>query len=131
MRRIRWAMGASLTVLAAGSGAAAQADALRELRDQNAAQHSAEIARQDLLAVQREIVARQDQASTGLMLRELNTALATPPGTNGLTLTPPIPLPESGSDSITGQMDRMERLTQDALARSNARVRAVRPASDR
>lgn len=131
MRRIRWATGASLTVLAAAGGAAAQADVLRELRAQNAAQHAAEIARQDLLAVQREIVARQDQASTNLMLRELNTAQATPPGTKGLALTPPIPLPETGSDSITGQMDRMERLTQDALARSNARVRAVRPASDR
>ena len=131
MRRIRWAMGASLSVLAAASGTAAQTDALRELRAHNAAQHSAEIARQDLLAIQREIVARQDQASTGLMLRELSTAQVTPPGTNGLTLTPPMALPETGADSVMGQMDRMERLTQDALARSNARVRAVRPASDR
>jgi hypothetical protein len=32
--------------------------------------------------------------------------------------------------SFTAQMDRMERLTQDALARGNARIRAVRPASE-
>ena len=129
MRRIRWATGASLAVLAAASGASAQ-DSLRELRAQNAAQQGAEIARQDALAAQREITARQDQLQTSLVLRELDTARTIPPGSNGLIIPPPAPPPQAGPDSLQAQMDRMERLTQDALARSNARVRAVRPASE-
>lgn len=130
MRRIRWIAGISLTALTAASGAAAQ-DTLRELRAQNAAQQGAEIARQDALAAQREITARQDQLQTTLVLRQLDAARTTPPGSNGLVIAPPAPAPASGPESFQGQMDRMERLTQDALARSNARVRAVRPASDR
>lgn len=130
MRRIGWATGASLAVFAAASGATAQEDALRELRARNAAQQSAEIAWRDALAAQREIVARQDQLQTSLVLRELGTARTISPGLNGLIIPPPAPPPETGPDSLQGQMDRMERLTQDALARSNARVRAVRPASD-
>ena len=130
MRRIGWATGASLAVFAAASGATAQEDALRELRARNAAQQSAEIAWRDALATQREIVARQDQLQTTLMLRELDTARTTPPGSNGLIIPPPAPPPETGPDSFHAQMDRMEGLTQNALARSNAPVRAVRPASD-
>ncbi|WP_425995851.1 hypothetical protein [Caulobacter sp. DWR1-3-2b1] len=130
MRRIGWATGASLAVFAAASGATAQEDALRELRARNAAQQSAEIAWRDALAAQREIVARQDQLQTTLMLRELDTARTTPPGSNGLIIPPPAPPPETGPDSFHAQMDRMEGLTQNALARSNAPVRAVRPASD-
>lgn len=130
MRRIRWACGVSLAALAVASGAAAQ-DGLRELRALNATQHGAEIARQDVLAAQREVIARQDQLQTTLVLRELDTARIVPPGSNGLVIPPPAPPPQTGPDSLQAQMDRMERLTQDALARSNARVRAVRPASDR
>lgn len=129
MRRIRWACGVSLAALAVASGAAAQ-DGLRELRALNAVQHSAELARQDALAAQREVMARQDQLQTTLVLRELDTARILPPGSNGLIIPPAAP-PQADPESLQAQMDRMERLTQDALARSNARVRAVRPASDR
>lgn len=129
MRRIRWACGVSLAALAVASGAAAQ-DGLRELRALNAVQHSAELARQDALAAQREVMARQDQLQTTLVLRELDTARILPPGSNGLIIPPAAPA-HAGPESLQAQMDRMERLTQDALARSNARVRAVRPASDR
>ncbi len=129
MRRITSIAGAGLAVLAAAGAASAQ-DTLRELRAQNAAQQSAEIARQDALAAQREITARQDQLRTALVLRELDAARTTPPGSNGLVIPPPAPPPPSGPESFQGQMDRMERLTQDALTRSNARVRAVRPASE-
>lgn len=130
MTRSGWATGVSLAVLAVVSGASAQ-DALRELRAQNAATQNAEIMRQDMLAAQREITARQDQTRTALVLRELEAARTTPPGSAGLKIPPPTPAPELSSDSLTVQMDRMERLTQDVLARSNARVRAVRPATDR
>lgn len=130
MRRIIWTGGVGLAALALASGAAAQ-DGLRELRALNAAQHSAEMARQDALAVQREVMARQDQLQTTLVLRELDTARTLPPGASGLIIPPPPPPPLAGPDSLQAQMDRMERLTQDALERSNARVLAVRPASDR
>ena len=130
MRRITRAGAVSLAALAVASGAAAQ-DGLRELRALNAAQHSAEIARQDALAAQREVMARQDQLQTTLVLRELDAARILRQGSSGLIIPPPAPPPQSGPDSLQAQMDRMERLTQDALARSNARVRAVRPASDR
>ncbi|WP_419317546.1 hypothetical protein ACN2C7_13830 [Caulobacter sp. ErkDOM-E] len=132
MGRIRWIAGAGLAALAAAGGASAQ-DTLPELRALNAAQQGAEIARQDALAAQREITARQDQLQTALVLRELDAARTAPPGSNGLIIPPPAPAPPpaSGPESFQGQMDRLERLTQDALARSNARVLAVRPASDR
>ncbi|WP_419254882.1 hypothetical protein ACN2C6_05450 [Caulobacter sp. ErkDOM-YI] len=130
MGRIRWIAGAGLAALAAADGASAQ-DTLRELRALNAAQQGAEIARQDALAAQREIAARQDQLQTTLVLRELDAARSTPPGSSGLIVPPPAPPLAAGPDSLQDQMDRMERLTQDALVRSNARVRAVRPASDR
>lgn len=130
MGRIRWIAGASLAVAAAAGGASGQ-DTLRELRALNAAQLGADIARQDALAAQREIIARQDQLQTALVLRELDAARTTPPGSRGLIIPSPAPPPAAGPDSLQDQLDRMERLTQDALARSNARVRAVRPASDR
>ena len=132
MNRMRLAAGVSLLALALAGGASAQ-DALSEIRAQNAAAQAAEIARQDMLATQREITARQDQTRTDLVLRQLDAARAQPPGTTGLVVSPPttITSPNDGLSSLSMQMDRMERLTQDAMARSNAKVRAVRPASER
>ena len=135
MSRMKRAVGASLAVLAMARSATAQDAglALRELRAQNAAAQVADGVRQDLLAAQREITARQDQARTDLVLRELDTARARPPGAAGLIISPPAPImsPDTASNSFAAQMDRMERLTQDALAQGNARIRAVRPASER
>jgi hypothetical protein len=67
------------------------------------------------------------------VLRDLEAARIQPPGTAGLIAPPPatITSPDDGQASLSMQMDRMERLTQDAMARSNAKVRAVRPASER
>lgn len=128
----RWATMIALGFLplVAVQGASAQ-EALRELRALNTDAHAAEVARQDLLAVQREISARQDQARTGLVLRELDSARLSPPSAAGLMPLPPVSIVPLEPESFTAQMDRMERLTQDALTRSNARIRAVRPASDR
>jgi hypothetical protein len=132
MNRMRLAAGVSLAALAMAGGAGAQ-DALSELRAQNAAAQAAEIARQDLMATQREITARQDQARTDLVLRQLDASRAQPLGATGMVVPPPTTIspPDEGQGSLTMQMDRMERLTQDAMARSNAKVRAVRPASER
>lgn len=130
MPRLVGMIASGLLSLAGTQGASGQ-DPLRELRALNADAHAAEVARQDLLAVQREITARQDQGRTGVVLRELDSARLASPGAAGLVPTAPVarvPLPP---ESFTAQMDRMERLTQDALTRSNARIRAIRPASDR
>lgn len=114
-------------------GAASAQDVLRDLRSQNEAALAADIARQDLLATQREITARQDRARTDMVLRELDAGRAGAPDMSGLAMPPPTPFipPDDGQTSLSMQMDRMERLTQDAMARSNVRIRAVRPASER
>lgn len=138
MGRMEWAAGASLIALASAGVATAQdaGFALRELRAQNAAAQAADTARQDLLATRREIMARQDQARTNLVLRELDTARgqpsAQPPSMAGVIVPPPVSIiPPEAPNSFAVQMDRMERLTQDALAQGNARIRAIRPASER
>jgi len=101
------------------------------VRAQNAAAHQAEMAQQDLLAAQREIAARQNEARTALVLRELDSARTAPPALSLRDATlPATASPDVSQGSFAAQMDRMERLTQDALARGNARIRAVRPASD-
>ena len=124
-----WMVLAGVAVAVVAGSALAQTP-LRDLRAQNAATHEAQSARQDLLASQREITARQDQASTALILRELDNARLSPPAADLLALRPTTVIqPDAAAASFTAQMDRMERLTQDALARGNMRVRAVRPAS--
>jgi len=123
-------MGLASVAVAVVAGTAVAQTPLRDLRAQNAAAHEAQAARQDLLASQREITARQDQASTALTLRELDSARLSPPGADLLALRPATVIqPDAAGASFTAQMDRMERLTQDALARGNARIRAIRPAS--
>jgi len=101
------------------------------VRAQNAAAHQAEMAQQDLLATQREIAVRQDEARTALVLRELDSARTAPSAVllRG-TVPPSAPSPDVSQGSFAAQMDRIERLTQDALSRGNARIRAIRPASD-
>lgn len=116
--------GLALLVLAGGANGQ---DDLRDLRTANAAQQQADIDRQAALAAQREIVARQDQLQTALVLRELGAARASPPALAGPVMPLPAPLPAIEPDSLQQQIDRMERLTQDALARSQAQVRGVRP----
>jgi len=121
--------GAALVAVAIAGRAGAQTP-LDLVRAQNAAAHQAEMAQQEHLAAQREIAARQDQARTALVLRELESARTTPLGLLRGPTTPPVPPPDMTADSLAAQMDRLERLTQDALAQSTARIRAVRPASD-
>jgi hypothetical protein len=48
-----------------------------------------------------------------------------------VTSPPAQPVEDAGrrDAALVNSMDRMERLTQDALAQSNARMRSIRPAS--
>ena len=147
-------LSASLAALSGGaSGGAAYAQDLRALqarnppppppgdppRDQRArplmATHpqkrALEDARRDLLAGQIEASNANERAATQLRLRELETQRA-PPSLRGLTVPPPRVVEEQGrrDAELSASAGQLERLTQAALAESNARMRAIRPASE-
>ncbi|HJV42032.1 hypothetical protein [Caulobacter sp.] len=120
----------SVGLAALGGGAAAQS--LREIQARNAAAHALEDVRRDLLANQIEASNAQERARTQALLRDLATGRGEA-GLGSLPLTAPAirtPDPASGTVDLSASMDRLDRLTQDALAESNARMRAIRPASE-
>jgi len=121
-----------LSVSLAALGGAAHGQSLREIQARNAAAHAIEDVRRDLLASQIEASNAQERARTQALLRDLAADReAATPGLRPL-IAPPVqtPDPASGTAELSAAMDRMERLTQDALAQSNARMRAIRPASE-
>lgn len=128
MRRVTaiMAVGAGLGLLGTTN-----AQDLRDLRARNAAVHALEDIRRESLQNQIATSNAQEQARTQLQLRDLNAGV----------VTGPIVVRESGprlsgdegakaGAEFDASMDRLERLTQDALAQSNARMRAIRPASE-
>jgi hypothetical protein len=118
---------AGLVTLALGASAFAQVD-LRGVRERNAIYLQQDIARQNALASQRELSAAQSRYATQLTLRALDES-ATPP--TAPTLRPALPPPPRGSSAadMTADIERMDRLTDQALAAGNARMRAIKPAS--
>ena len=125
------AMGSALAALAANGLACAPALAqvdLRVLREQNQIVQQQEISRQNLLAAQRETAAAQSRYNTQLTLRSLDAA-ANPP--IAPTLRPALPVvPPRGPDAadLAADAARMDLLTDQRLAESNARLRAITPA---
>lgn len=120
-------LAAGLTV-GPGATAFAQTD-LRALRQRDEILQQQDIARQDALAAQRERSAAQSRYDTQLTLRALDEA-ARPP--TQPTLRPALsPTPPRGpsADEIAADNARMDRLTDQALAAGNARLRAIKPAS--
>jgi hypothetical protein len=116
--------------LAALGVAGAHAQDLRGIQARNAAAHALEDTRRDLLSNQIEMSNAQERARTQMTLRDLDTQRS---GTlRSLTAPPvrPIDEPARREAELSRSMDRMERLTQDALAQSNARMLAIRPASE-
>lgn len=143
MRGIRsWtstALGGATMALAVGVLAAAPALAqvdLRVLRQQNEIRQQQDIARQNALAAQREASAAQNRYATQLNLRALNST-ANPPTEPDLRPAQAVPPrgPEA-ADAIAADMSakmaadagRMDQLTDQRLAESNARLRAITPA---
>lgn len=119
---------ALVLALAVCESAFAQAD-LRSVRERNVILLQQDIARQNALAAQRELSAAQSRYATQLTLRGLDPS-ATPPTTP--TLRPPLPpTPPRGAsiDDMAADIERMDRLTDQALAAGNARMRAIKPAS--
>ncbi|KRA59673.1 hypothetical protein ASD79_12015 [Caulobacter sp. Root655] len=121
------AIGAALATLAIGPPALAQVD-LRVLRQQDEIRQQQEISRQSLLAAQREASAAQNRYNTQLTLRALDSA-ANPP--TKPTLRPALPVvPPRGPDAadLAADAARIDALTDQRLAESNARLRAITPA---
>jgi hypothetical protein len=115
-------------VLALGASAFAQAD-LRAVRERNVILLQQDIDRQNALAAQRQLSAAQSRYAAQLTLRAMDqpgTSLTEP--TLRPTLPPPPPRGSSAEDMAV-DIERMERLTDQALAASNARLRAIKPAS--
>jgi hypothetical protein len=113
---------------AVGAPAFAQADQ-RLLRERDAFLQQQDIARQNTLAAQRELSAAQSRYNTQLTLRELNQTATPPAEPNLRPALPPTPPRGPSVDDMTGDIARMDRLTDQALAASNARLRAIKPAS--
>jgi hypothetical protein len=120
----------SLAVL--GGAQIARAQDLRDLQARNAAAHALEDARRDLLSSQIETSSANERAATEMRLRGLETQRPGP-SLRSLSVPParPIKPPGRREAELSASASRLERLTQDALAESNARMRAIRPASQR
>lgn len=118
-----------LTLGLSALGCVASAQDLRDLQARNAAAQALDDARRDLLASQIELSNANEQARSRLILRDLDSqrtgAVISPSDA-----TPSLDAPARRALELSKSMDRLERLTQDALAASNARMRAIRPASE-
>lgn len=126
MRKVLF-LSVSLAVL----GGAAEAQSLREIQARNAAAHALEDVRRDLLANQIEASNAQERARTDTLLRGLQDQRSGPaPGS--LTIPPARSsgAPASREAELSTTMSRIDQLTQSALDQSNARMRAIRPASE-
>jgi hypothetical protein len=116
-------------VLVVGASAFAQVS-LRGVRDRNVILLQQDIDRQNVLAAQRQLSAAQSRYATQLTLRALDEAAATPPTEPTLRPSlPPTPPRGSSVENMAADIERMDRLTDQALAASNARLRAIKPAS--
>lgn len=94
----------------------------------NALEQQQDLARLNALTAQSELRASQDRLRTQQTLGTLNANRAAPPALLPATpLRPPVANP--AADSLGSEMDRLNRATDDLLAQSNARVRAIKPAS--
>ena len=109
----------------------AGAQDLRDIQARNAAAHALEDLRRE--AVQSQITASnaQERARTDVILRDLSAGVVTGPVVLRQTTAPPALDEATRLDlDFDASMDRLERLTQEALAQSNTRMRAIRPASE-
>jgi len=112
-----------LTASLAALGGVAYAQT--SLQDRFMAEHALQDARRELSASQTELQNAQTRADTAVRLRGLDAQRAGP-SLRPLTTDEP---PRRDMD-LSVQSQQLERLTQEALAESNARIRAIRPASE-
>jgi hypothetical protein len=129
MTRAALLLSASLALLMTAGAAGAQD--LREIQARNAAAQAVEDARRDMLSNQIETSNANERAATQSRLRDLGgPRVGVVPGAVTVPPVQPVEDPGRRDAALVNSMDRMERLTQDALAQSNARMRSIRPASE-
>ena len=122
-----------ISVCLAALGGNASAQSLREIQARNAAAHALEDVRRDLLATQIEGSNAQERARTDSLLRGLEQQRANSVLTAPSMSVPParaLDDPARREAQRSNDASRIDQLTQDALAQSNARMRAIRPASE-
>jgi hypothetical protein len=119
-------MGA-LVALSFGASASAQVD-LRGLRQRNEILQQQDTARQNVLSAQREASAAQSRYATQLTLRSLDAAATSPAQPTLRPTLSPTPPRGPGADDLAADLARMDSLTDERLAQSNARLRDVTPA---
>ena len=107
-------------LLALGGAAQAQVT-LRDIQARNAAAQAIEDVRRDALASQIETSNANERARTQVILRDLGDQR------NGTI--PPRDEAARRDAELSASAIRMERLTREALDQSNARMRAIKPAS--
>lgn len=125
--------GSSMLVVAGGLVlfGSAEAQDLRDIQARNAAAHALEDIRRDALQSQIEASNARERARTQVILRDLNAGVLTGPVVlRGTSAPAAIEDPARPEADFNAAMARLERLTQEALAQSNARMRAIRPASE-
>lgn len=122
-----------ISVCLAALGGNAQAQSLRDIQARNAAAQALEDVRRDLLASQIDASNAQERARTDSLLRGLEQQRSAPViAAPSMIVQPARPLSDPAPREVdrANAMSRIDQLTQDALARSNARMRAIRPASE-
>jgi hypothetical protein len=128
MNAVRTMIAATGLVLVLGASAFAQAD-FRAVRERNVIRLQQDIDRQNALAAQRQLSAAQSRYDAQLSLRALDETGTSPTGPTLRSTLPPAPPRGSSAEDMAADIERMERLTDQALAASNARLRAIKPAS--
>lgn len=120
------AVGAALPALLGAASALAQVTPGMAL-ERDAARMEVESLRQDQMAAARRAQAARDRAVVGSTLQGLATARD--PASPRQLQSPP----ERGGPAaaLSLRLDELDRLTDARLARSNAAIRAVKPASER
>lgn len=128
MDMVRTMIAATGLALAFAASASAQIDP-RAQRERNAFSLQQDINRQNALAAQRELSAAQSRYNAQLTLRSLDEAAHPPTEPTLRSTLPPAPPRGPSAGDMASDIERMERLTDQALAASNARLRAIKPAS--
>ena len=111
----------TVSLAALGGGASAQTSP----QDRFMAEHALQDAQRALSASQTEIQNAQTRADTAIRLRGLDDQRAEPRLRPLQTEEPP-----RRDLDLSASTQQLERLTQQALDESNARMRAIRPASE-
>lgn len=117
------------TALAGGLSVPAFAEVdLRALSQRNMILQQQDTTRLNALSAQREVQAAQSRYDTQLTLRALDEGARRSTEPSLRPALSPIPPRTASAEDIGAELERMDRLTDERLAESNARLRAVTPA---